>query len=83
MYKFDVLTPGGEPIPLDAWPVVLNPNFLAVEVLRSQLVRTPFEIISFLSEIIPSPSNGCEPKPLKIFGSSIIEISLLNICLFN
>ena len=75
--------PGGEPTPRDAFPVDFKFNLLAVEVLRSQVLRTPFWTISFLLVFNPSPSKGREPRPFIILGSSIIFISLLKICLLR
>ena len=76
----EVDTPGGEPTDLDAFPVVFNPNFFAVDVFKIQVLSLPFVTNSLFLTLIPSPSNGFDPSPLLIAGSSIIVTSLLNIC---
>ena len=63
-------------VPLDAWPVVERPNCREEDRSNIQFFNTPSDTISNFFVSDASPSNGLDPKPSIIWGSSIMLILL-------
>ncbi len=75
MIRLDVVGPGLDPVLRPAEPVDCRPSLRALYTSHSTVRSTPRSMTRFLRVGRPSPSNGRDPGPRAMCGSSSMVTS--------